>query len=77
MMQTAKKADGQFQADDDDYDGSGRRGMKNGNFAMQCLDFCMAREVALECLLAAWVGIFEGILADEGFVPVICGGISA
>lgn len=81
MVRTANGANDQIE-DNDDV--SGQRGMKNGNFAM--LTFlhgprsCIGQSFAigeLKCLLAAWVGTFETALADEGYVPVISGGISA
>ena len=82
MVRTAPGANDDKNDDDDDYVG-GQRGMKTGNFSM--LTFlhgprsCIGQTFAvgeLRCLLAAWVGAFETVLADEGFVPVIRGGIS-
>lgn len=78
----ANDNDGDDEHDDEDVVG-GQRGMNSGNFAM--LTFlhgprsCIGQSFAigeLRCLLAAWVGAFETVLADEAYVPVVRGGIT-
>lgn len=62
--------------DDDEHDDGdvvgGQRGMNSGNFAIG-QSFAIGE---LRCLLAAWFGAFETVLADEAYVPVVRGGIT-
>lgn len=87
---TMRTATGANDAEDDENSNNinnvgGKRGVQKGNnFAM--LTFlhgprsCIGQSFAmgeLKCLLAAWVGAFETVLADEGFVPVVRGQMTA